>query len=81
VISDRWDGIESLFVPGHEIILAGTADEVVERLRSNEDAAAIGRAARERILAAHTADHRAWELERHIEEAAAHAPAVATAAE
>ena len=81
VISDIWDGIGSLFVPGHEVILANSTDEVVERLTSRDDASAIGRAARERILAAHTADHRAWELERHIEGAAADAPPVATAAE
>jgi nucleoside-diphosphate-sugar epimerase/spore maturation protein CgeB len=71
VISDIWDGIDSLFEPRREIILAETTDEVIERLSSNSDAAAIGRSARERILAAHTAPHRAHELEQHIEEAAA----------
>jgi nucleoside-diphosphate-sugar epimerase/spore maturation protein CgeB len=71
VISDRWDGIESLFEPAREIILADTTDDVVERLTSKDDAALSGAAARERILAAHTASHRASELERHIEEAAA----------
>src|SRR5206468_1712806 len=71
VISDTWDGIESLFAPYREIILAGTIEEVVERLTSKDDAGGIGAAARERILAAHTASHRASELERHIEEAAA----------
>ena len=40
------------------------------RLRSADSAAAIGRAARERVLSAHTATHRAAELERYIEEAA-----------
>jgi nucleoside-diphosphate-sugar epimerase len=43
---------------------------VVARLESDADAAAIGQAARERVLAAHTAGHRAAELESHIEEAA-----------
>src|SRR5438270_7100267 len=76
VISDTWDGIESLFAPDREIILADTTEDVVERLTSKEDAAGIGAAgigaaARERILPAHTASHRASELERHIEEAAA----------
>ncbi|MFL6721346.1 MAG: bifunctional glycosyltransferase/UDP-glucuronate decarboxylase [Sphingomonas sp.] len=71
VISDRWQGLDSLFEPGREIILADRAEDVVERLSSNETEAAIGHAARERILSAHTADHRADELERHIEEAAA----------
>src|SRR5205085_8801265 len=71
VISDNWDGIDNLFDPGREIILAGTSEEVADRLSSCADAAAIGQAARERILAAHTAAHRASELEQHIEEAAA----------
>jgi nucleoside-diphosphate-sugar epimerase/spore maturation protein CgeB len=71
VISDRWDGIESLFEPAREIILADTTDDVVERLTSKDAAASVGAAARERILAAHTANHRASELERHIEETAA----------
>jgi nucleoside-diphosphate-sugar epimerase/spore maturation protein CgeB len=71
VISDRWDGIDSLFQDGEEIILASNTAEVVERLSSDEDAAAIGRAARIRILSAHTAAHRAAELEKHIEEATA----------
>jgi spore maturation protein CgeB len=81
VISDKWDGLDTLFDPGREIILADSSEDVVERLTSSADASAIGRAARERILAAHTADHRAWELEQHIEHAAADAPAIATAAE
>ena len=70
VISDNWDGIGSLFEPGREIILADGTEEVVSLLQSAEDAAAIGRAAREKVLAAHTAVHRAAELEGHIEEAA-----------
>ena len=70
VISDKWDGIDSLFEPGRDILLAGSSDEVVELLTSGADASAIGRAARARILAGHTAAHRASELERAIEEAA-----------
>jgi nucleoside-diphosphate-sugar epimerase/spore maturation protein CgeB len=66
VISDRWEGIDSLFEPGREIILADSSEQVVEHLSSNADAAGIGRAALERILAAHTADHRASELERFL---------------
>jgi nucleoside-diphosphate-sugar epimerase/spore maturation protein CgeB len=71
VISDKWDGIDNLFDRGREIILADSSEEVVERLSCATDAAQIGRAARERILVAHTAAHRAAELEQHIQEAAA----------
>jgi nucleoside-diphosphate-sugar epimerase/spore maturation protein CgeB len=70
VISDRWDGIDSLFEPGSEIILADTSHDVVELLTGNSDASPVGRAAREKILRGHTAAHRARELERTIEEAA-----------
>ena len=70
VISDTWDGIESLFQPGREIILADNTEDVVELLTSDADTAAVGTAARARVLSAHTADHRAQELERAIEEAA-----------
>jgi nucleoside-diphosphate-sugar epimerase/spore maturation protein CgeB len=70
VISDRWDGIDSLFEPGCEIVLADSSDEVVARLSANDDASAIGRGARARILSGHTAAHRASELERAIQEAA-----------
>jgi spore maturation protein CgeB len=67
IISDRWDGLETLFDPGREIILADTTADVLAALDS--DAAALGAAARERVLDAHTAGHRAGELEAHIAEA------------
>ena len=69
MISDRWDGLDSFFDPGREIVIADDTENVVERLRSSEDPADIGRGARGRILAGHSAAHRAAELERYIEEA------------
>lgn len=71
VISDEWAGIESLFTPDREIILANSSEQIVDLLSSGRDAASIGYAARERILASHTAAHRAAELEGRIKEAAA----------
>ena len=70
VISDRWDGIDTLLEPGREIILADDSGEVVDLLSGDVDASCIGRAAQARILSGHTAAHRASELERAIEEAA-----------
>jgi spore maturation protein CgeB len=70
VISDMWKGIDELFAPDREIILANSADQVVARLAGDEDAREIGRAARNRILSGHTAAHRAEELKRAIREAA-----------
>lgn len=71
VISDRWEGLDTLFEPGREIVIADDTTQVVERLCSAEDASAMGRSARARILAGHSAVHRAAELETYIEEAAA----------
>jgi spore maturation protein CgeB len=82
VISDRWEGIESLFTPGAEMLLAESSDEVVEMLRriGDGEAAAMGRAARARVLAGHTAAHRAAELEAYLDEAAeARVPALVQA--
>jgi spore maturation protein CgeB len=70
IISDRWDGMDDILEPGREILLADSADEVVDLLTSARDPARIGDAARRRILAAHTAAHRAAELERYLQEAA-----------
>ena len=69
IISDRWDGIESLFAPGSEIVLADGGADVLAAL--DRDAGAMGRAARARIEAAHSSDHRAAELDAHFAEAAA----------
>jgi spore maturation protein CgeB len=68
VISDKWEGIDSLFVPGREILLADSGEDVVRFL--GQDAAAIGRAARARFMNGHTAADRAAELETHLREAA-----------
>ena len=72
IISDRWEGLDRLFAPGAEIILADGAGDVVAALAT--DAEAIGRAARTRVLAAHTAAHRAAELENYLTEAMAKTP-------
>jgi spore maturation protein CgeB len=73
VISDRWEGLDTLFAPGREIVLAETSDDVIERLRGADRAAAaaMGQAARQRVLAGHTAADRARELEAALLEAAA----------
>ena len=64
IISDIWPGIGTLFEPDSEIILADSSDRVIRTLA--QDRAALGRAAQARILAGHTAAHRAAELERHL---------------
>jgi spore maturation protein CgeB len=65
IVSDYWSGLEQFFEPGEEILLAGAAQDTLDALaRSPDSLARLGKAARERALGAHTADHRAVELER-----------------
>ena len=65
VISDRWAGIDALFTPGQEILLADEAGDVLRHLDEvgEHDARAIGERARRRVLAEHTAQRRAEQLE------------------
>ncbi len=71
VISDEWDGLEALFTPGEEILLAAGSEQVVDLLRScsDADAAAMGQAARRRVMNGHSAKDRAEELENYLREA------------
>ena len=65
ILSDRWAGIETLFVPGKEIGLAEDGGDIVLALRDVADADRLRMAerARRRILASHTAAHRAEQFE------------------
>src|SRR3954469_12508004 len=65
IVSDYWDGLDTLFQPGREILIASSAEEVLEQVRDlpETDRLAIGERARSRVLAEHTAAHRAAELE------------------
>jgi len=64
IISDIWDGIETLFEPDQEIVLAQADRTVLSALAAPPSLPSrIGHAARQRILGAHTARHRALELE------------------
>ena len=70
IISDEWDGLDYFFEPGREIIVARTTGHVMDALAMPDEALArIARAGRERVLAAHTADRRALELENILEAA------------
>jgi spore maturation protein CgeB len=69
IISDDWAGLETFFVPGEEILLSNSSDEVIRYLVgiSNEDALRIGRRAQERVLAEHSAEKRAIQFEEFVE--------------
>jgi nucleoside-diphosphate-sugar epimerase/spore maturation protein CgeB len=72
IISDIWDGLETLFVPGAEIVLAQDADQVAVALSMDEAGRqAMAAGARRRVLEHHTADHRAHTLEAELRAAIA----------
>jgi spore maturation protein CgeB len=76
IISDDWDGIGSVFERGREILIAQSSKEVLQWVRDlpESERSAIGQRARSRVLAQHTAAHRAAELEGYALELLAHQP-------
>jgi spore maturation protein CgeB len=66
LITDSWEGIDCFLEPGREVLVASNGLEVAEHVKAltPQRARAIGRAARERVLAEHTYDHRAEEVNR-----------------
>ena len=65
IVSDRWAGLDALLAPGREIALADDADAVVALLGQTGEAErrAMAARARDRVLAEHTAAHRAAQFE------------------
>lgn len=68
IISDYWDGLEEFFEIGEELLIAHSAEDVLKYLRDIPESQRkqIGEKAGIRVLAAHTAAHRAAELESYI---------------
>ena len=66
LVTDAWQGIESFFQPGTEILVARSAEEVVAHLRAVtlERARLIGEAMRTRALREHTYAQRAEQVDR-----------------
>jgi spore maturation protein CgeB len=75
IVSDNWPGLETFFTAGKEILLPEGSGDMMRYIADFDDAElrGIGRAAGERVLAAHTSDIRAAEFER-AAEAALHRP-------
>jgi spore maturation protein CgeB len=65
ILSDPWPGLEEFLTPGEEILVTKDGEEVSNILSSLSDDGriALGRRARERILASHTSEHRAQQFE------------------
>jgi spore maturation protein CgeB len=70
VLTDNWEGLETFFTPGTEILVANSeADTLAALDLSDGDLRRIGTAAREHTLAEHTSEHRALELTSCLEQA------------
>jgi spore maturation protein CgeB len=65
IISDSWPGLEAIFRIGEEILIARSSTQVLQYLQDvpERERRALGERARKRVLAEHTAAHRARELE------------------
>lgn len=69
LITDAWEGIGMFLEPGREVLVAESGEEVAHLVRGLDEAraAAIGRAARQRVLAEHTYTQRAEQVEEILE--------------
>lgn len=69
IVSDWWPGLEIFMEPGREVIVARHTPDVVAALEmSDEQLRRIALDARERVLAEHTSERRAQQLERMLDE-------------
>jgi spore maturation protein CgeB len=70
ILSDVWEGLDSFFTPGSEVLAVHNAGDVLAALAlSDKELRAIARAGRARALEEHSAAARALELEQMIEAA------------
>lgn len=64
VISDYWEGLETLFEPGEEIVIAESTGDAIRILEQYSDDMCqnMGRRARQKVLSAHSSRERARQL-------------------
>jgi spore maturation protein CgeB len=68
LVSDWWPGIDSFLQPGHEVIIARQAEEVVAAIEMpDSQLSRIAANARQRVLSDHTSERRAAQLERMLD--------------
>ena len=82
ILSDSWPGLGEMFEVGSEICVAHSSEEALDILRntSESDRITLGDRARKRVLAAHTSEKRAEQLESYAMEIAGGTPARTKAA-
>lgn len=68
IISDSWEGLDSFFTPGQEILLSHSAEDTLGYIRElpESERQQIGERARAKVLMLHTAAKRAEELEAYV---------------
>lgn len=73
IVSDAWPGLETIFKPGDELLVARHSGDVIDILTNlpEERRLTIAARARDRLLREHTPAHRAIELESYYREALA----------
>lgn len=71
IISDYWEGIDSIFHIGTEILISHSADDTLHYLNTitDEERREMGERGRRKVLEHHTAAHRATELANYYNEA------------
>jgi spore maturation protein CgeB len=72
IISDRWEGLDEILETGSEILISRSPKETLQVLREvpESERIRIGERARARVLANHTAERRAEQLENYAMELA-----------
>ena len=72
IITDAWPGLTDFFVPGEEILVAESTEDALDILQNMgaQVRREIGARGRARVLAEHTAAHRAAQLETYAHERA-----------
>jgi spore maturation protein CgeB len=75
ILSDFWEGLDSFFEPGREILIARDTEDAVTALDlTDAELKRIGKASRERALEEHTSERRAKELEILLEDSSSLSP-------
>jgi spore maturation protein CgeB len=68
IVSDSWPGLETILRSEEEVLVANNSGDVATLIEGTDDAELrrIGRNARERVLAEHSAEQRAQEFENYV---------------
>ena len=71
IISDYWDGLDTILETGTEILISASADDTIRYITGieEEERKEIGMRARKKVMDLHTAAHRAAELDTYYREA------------